>query len=186
MVQRTSRSHQRCGLQTAASAWADSLAGISPSPRLLWGCLLVLLVSKAENGKVKCLLGGGQAMGHRDPSRCSCPDALPPLAAAPPQWLVLGTLQASGERWGAQPRAQTRYEASLSSCSCFSRNGVSLGWGGWGCCARGLCWHWHWSMGAWEHAALWRGTWVSRWTAVDHEPAACPGCQEGQWGPGVH
>ena len=21
---------------------------------------------------------------------------------------------------------------------------------------------------------------------VDHEPAACPGCQEGQWDPGVH
>ena len=21
---------------------------------------------------------------------------------------------------------------------------------------------------------------------VDHEPAACPGCQEGQWDPGMH
>ena len=35
-------------------------------------------------------------------------------------------------------------------------------------------------------AALWRGTGSAGGREGDHEPAVCPGCQEGQWDPGVH
>jgi len=35
-------------------------------------------------------------------------------------------------------------------------------------------------------AALRRGTGSAGGRQGDHEPAACPGCQEGQWDPGVH
>jgi len=35
-------------------------------------------------------------------------------------------------------------------------------------------------------AALWRGTGSAGGQQGDHEPAACPGCPEGQWSPGVH
>jgi len=35
-------------------------------------------------------------------------------------------------------------------------------------------------------AALRRGTGSAEGRQGDHEPAACPGCQEGQWHPGVH
>ena len=40
----------------------------------------------------------------------------------------------------------------------------------------GTCWR----------AALRRGTGIAGGRQGDHEPAACPGCQEGQWDPGVH
>jgi len=35
-------------------------------------------------------------------------------------------------------------------------------------------------------AALQRGTGCAGGRQVDHERAVCPGCQEGQWSPGVH
>jgi len=37
-----------------------------------------------------------------------------------------------------------------------------------------------------RRAALWRETGSAGGRQVDHEPAVCPGCQEGQWDPGVH
>lgn len=49
----------QCGLTRAIGcklqcrAWVDSLSGISPSPQLLWGRLLVFLISKVKNGKAK-------------------------------------------------------------------------------------------------------------------------------------
>jgi len=38
----------------------------------------------------------------------------------------------------------------------------------------------------WWRAALWRGTGSAGGRQGDPEPAACPGCPEGQWDPGVH
>jgi len=37
-----------------------------------------------------------------------------------------------------------------------------------------------------ESSSVERGTGCPRGRQVDHEPAVCPGCQEGQWDPGVY
>ena len=58
-------------------------------------------------------------------------------------------------------------------------NAGSCTWGGTTpCTSTGLGWT------CWR-AALRRGTGSAGGWQVNHEPAACPGCQEGQWDPGV-
>jgi len=77
--------------------------------------------------------------------------------------------------WMQNPAWQLPRRSSCEKKAPSAEHGFPCGWP----CTRtgwGACWG----------AALWRGTGSAGGRQGDQEPAACPGCPEGRWDPGVH
>jgi len=133
-----------------------------------------------------CRVPSLEATSHPSPRGVGCTRSMPPVSsrskagdsplrdttAQTPRTPAYPCFPAGGSDPGEAEGFSTLEPEPWHSGSCTlggTTPGTSTGLG-W------TCWR----------AALWRGTGSAGGRQADHEPAVCPGCQEGQWDPGVH